>query len=180
MSGAVRRGGRVRTAAIAFGVAILVGALGGLATDIGPWYRGLVKPSWQPPDFLFGPVWTVLYVLIATSAVIGWHAAPGAAVRRWLLRSYVANAVLNVLWSVLFFAWQRPDWALMEVALLWASILVMMAVVRRASSKAAGMLLPYLAWVSFAAALNLAIVRLNGPFAGGLHDAAAAAVSRLV
>jgi translocator protein len=157
----LRRRQPVALAALA---ALAVAALGALATDLGPWYQNLRQPAWKPPDVLFGPAWTVIYTLTALSALLALQkTAPGAA-RRNLLVLFGLNATLNVLWSLLFFRFQRPDWALYQVVLFWASICVLILATARVSRLASGLLVPYLAWVSFAAALNLAVVRLNGPF----------------
>ncbi len=146
--------------AVAGLVAVAVASLGGALTDTGPWYRALNKPTWQPPDWLFGPVWTVIYALTAVSAAAAWRASDAKA-RRVVVALYGANAVLNVVWSLLFFHLQRPDWAMIEVVALWLSIAALIAVTIRWSHLVAILLTPYLAWVSFAAVLNLAIVRLN-------------------
>jgi translocator protein len=136
--------------------------LGGLVTDIGPWYHALHKPPWQPPDWLFGPAWTLIFILAATAAVIAWNAPMGSPPERTaLVLAYVANGVLNVTWSVLFFAMRRPDWALLEVSALWISIVVMIITVRALVPGAAWLLAPYLLWVTFASALNFSITRLN-------------------
>ena len=147
----------------AAGVTVL-GASGMLLTKIGPWYYALKKPSWQPPDWLFGPAWTVIFILEAASAVIGWHAArsPGAAMV--LIAAYVANGLLNILWSFLFFYRRRPDFALAEVGFLWLSIVAMMLVLHHEAGLVWIFLLPYLLWVSFASFLTYTIVRLNAPF----------------
>ena len=147
----------------AAGIAALVAALGGAATDLGPWYQGLAKPSWQPPDWLFGPIWTLIYALTGLAGVLAWVAAPRIGRRRIML-AFSLNALLNVAWSELFFRLHRPDWALAEVVLLWLSILAMIVVLARYATRASLLLVPYLAWVSFAALLNLQVVRLNGPF----------------
>ena len=144
--------------------AMAVAGIGGLMTDIGPWYLGLVKPSWQPPDWLFGPAWTLIFSLAAASGVIAWRAAPNQASREWMLALFALNAVLNVSWSLLFFKLKRPDWALMEVGFLWLSVALLIVVLGRYSRKASLLLAPYLVWIAFAAALNWATVRLNGPF----------------
>lgn len=152
-----------------FGIALLgavaVGVAGGLLTDIGPWYRALVKPSWQPPDWLFGPVWTTIFLLAAISAAMAWNNAPSGtrAMIAWL---FVLNGVLNMLWSLLFFHLKRPDWALWEVPLLWLSVLVLIVAILPWSRLAAWLLVPYLLWVAFAAYLNWTIVKLNAPFGG--------------
>ena len=145
---------------------LFVAGLGGAATDIGPWYYGLHKPSFQPPDWAFGPAWTAIYALAATAAVIGWRAARGAAARRRVIAAFALNALLNVLWSEMFFRLHRPDWALMESALLWLSVLLLIVLLAPIASLASWILAPYLAWVTFATALNFAVVRLNAPFGG--------------
>ena len=155
-----------RPIAIAAAAALAVALLGGLMTDIGPWYRGLQKPSWQPPDWAFGPAWTVIYALAAISGVIAWRDATSQQQRETMLMLFALNAFLNVLWSLLFFRLRRPDWALFEVGLLWLSVLLLIVVLGRYSRTAALLLVPYLLWVSFASTLNWATVRLNGPFGG--------------
>lgn len=147
--------------------AVAVGALGTAATDLSPWYRELVKPTWQPPDWLFGPAWTVIYALGALSAATAWNAARDRATRQRIILLFGANALFNVLWSELFFGLRRPDWALWEVVLLWLSIAVLIVAMRPISRMASWLLVPYLAWVTFAGILNLAVVRLNAPFGGG-------------
>lgn len=149
---------------IAAGVAILIGTLGGTLTDIGPWYQNLRKPSWQPPDWLFGPAWTLIFALATVSAVHAWRNARDRSEREWVVGLFALNGFLNVLWSTLFFKFRHPDWALVEVVFLWLSILLPMIVFWRFSKAASLYLLPYLAWVSFAAFLNYTIVKLNAPF----------------
>ncbi len=161
------RASRLRTLPLAAAAALAVAVLGGLVTDTGPWYQALRKPAWQPPDWLFGPVWTLIYALTAASGLLAWWAARDRSRKLAIAAAFAANAVLNVGWSWLFFGVRRPDWALAEVALLWLSVAAMMVVVGRVRTLAAWLLAPYLAWVGFAAVLNLAIVRLNGPFAAG-------------
>jgi tryptophan-rich sensory protein len=150
--------------AVAALAAIVVAGLGASATDIGPWYAALHKPSWQPPDWLFGPVWTLIYALTALAGIMAWRAAPSGRARSRILVLFAANALLNVLWSELFFHFRRPDLALMETVVFWASIIVLMAAVWPFSRPAAWVLVPYLAWVTFASVLNLVVVRLNAPF----------------
>ena len=158
------RSQKLKPIIIAALAAMAVAGIGGLMTDIGPWYLGLVKPSWQPPDWLFGPAWTLIFSLAAASGVIAWRAAPNQASREWMLALFALNAVLNVSWSLLFFKLKRPDWALMEVGFLWLSVALLIVVLGRYSRKASLLLAPYLVWIAFAAALNWATVRLNGPF----------------
>lgn len=150
---------------VAVGVAVFLGGFGGLMTPIGAWYRDLKKPSWQPPDWLFGPAWTVILGLAAWSAVIAWHAAPDAAARQSVVILFGVNALCHAAWSPLFFKLRRPDLALIEVVFLWASLVALVAGLWPISRTASLMIVPYLLWVSFAAFLNREIVRLNRPFA---------------
>ncbi len=144
--------------------ALCVAALGGLATEIGPWYRGLEKPPWNPPDWLFGPAWTLIYALTALAGVEAWQAARDSSQRRVLAVLFITNGALNILWSLLFFRLRRPDWALVEVGALWLSILLLVIYCGRLRRRTIAMLLPYLAWVSFAALLNASVVSRNAPF----------------
>lgn len=158
------RTSRWKAVAAAASAALAVAVLGGISTDIGPWYRSLVEPPWKPPDALFGPAWAVIYACAAVAGVKAWQRAESRAWREWMLGLFALNAFLNVSWSLLFFRLRRPDWALAEVGLLWLSILVLLVFLGRVSRTSGWLLVPYLAWVAFAAALNLAVVRLNGPF----------------
>ncbi len=155
---------RLTPVLVAAAAALGVAGLGALMTDLGPWYLGLRQPAWKPPDWLFGPAWTLIFALAALAGVMAWKRAPDRASREWLLVLFALNGFLNILWSLLFFRLQRPDWALLEVVFLWLSVLLLVGVVSRYAKAAAALLLVYLAWVTFAAALNLAVVRLNAPF----------------
>lgn len=152
-------------AIVAAAVALFLGIFGGLMTLIGPWYRNLRKPAWQPPDWLFGPAWTIILGLAAWSAVIAWNAAPDTSARTNVIILFATNAVFHALWSPLFFRARRPDWALIEVIFLWASLVALVVGLWPISSFASLLILPYLLWVSFAAWLNYTVVRLNRPFA---------------
>lgn len=149
---------------VAAGGAIALGGVGGLMTPIGPWYANLRKPRLQPPNWLFGPAWTVILGLAAWSAVEAWNAAANDAARTSVVVLFATNALFHLLWSPLFFRLRRPDWALIEVVFLWSSILALVVGLQQISPFASLLILPYLAWVSFAAWLNWAIVRLNQPF----------------
>ncbi len=140
---------------------IVVALLGGSMTDTGPWYQALNKPGWQPPGWLFGPAWTVIFAFVAIGATVAWRDAPSERKRQGLILLLCVNALLNVAWSFLFFQMQRPDWALMEVTVFWASILALIVYTLPYSRKAALYFAPYLAWVSFAAVLNWSVVSLN-------------------
>lgn len=127
----------------------------------GEWYDSLAKPSWNPPSWIFGPVWTVLYVLIAVSGFLLWRCRerPGA---RLALTFWAVQLVLNALWSWIFFGEHRTGLAFAEITLLLAAIVVTVVLAWRVRRSAGALLLPYLAWVAFAWALNLTLWRLNG------------------
>ena len=150
---------------VAAGVAVFLGAFGGLMTPIDGWYHNLRKPGLQPPNWLFGPAWTIILGLAAWSAVIAWDAAPDSAARTSVVILFATNAVFHSLWSPLFFRARRPDLALIEVVFLWASLVALVIGLWPISQFASLLIGPYLLWVSFAAWLNSAIVRLNRPFA---------------
>lgn len=144
--------------------AALVAILGATITDLGPWYQGLAKPSWNPPDWVFPIGWTLIYALNTGAVVSAWRAAPTPRVSDTVIGLFALNAFLNITWSMIFFRIQRPDWAFVEVLLLWLSILALIMYCGRYSRSAALLFTPYLIWVTFAAALNWAVVDLNGPF----------------
>ena len=146
---------------IAFLLAIAVGGIGGAVTEIGPWYFSLIKPTWQPPDWAFGPIWTLIYITTGIAGVRAWRLGDSRQ-RRLFLIALLINCGLNVLWSLLFFKMQRPDLSLIEVVALWLSIVPLILLPLRYSPRSSLLMLPYLAWVSVAAYLNLTIVRLNG------------------
>jgi translocator protein len=126
----------------------------------GAWYQELAKPAWTPPSWLFAPVWTVLYGMMAVAAWIVWR-QQGVAGAPAALSSFVAQLLLNTLWSWLFFGTQRPDLAMLDIMALWIAILLTAGAFWGRSRVAALLLVPYLLWVSFAAALNWSIWRLN-------------------
>jgi tryptophan-rich sensory protein len=144
-------------------VSVGTGALGGWITSdaVQTWYPTLNKPSWNPPNWLFAPVWTVLYVMMAIAAWLVWKKdARFAGVRAALILFFVQLA-LNLLWSALFFAARSPGLALIEVAVLWLAVAATLYAFITVSRPGGLLMLPYLAWVSFAAILNFAIWRLN-------------------
>jgi tryptophan-rich sensory protein len=126
----------------------------------GEWYAGLAKPSWNPPNVVFGPVWTVLYLAMGVAAWLVWKRA-GFQGAPWALGLFGVQLALNALWSFLFFGLQAPFVAFVEIVVLWLAILATTVAFWRVSTAAGVLLLPYLAWVAFAAALNLTLWRLN-------------------
>ncbi len=126
------------------------------------WYVMLRKPPWNPPNGLFGPVWTSLYTMMAVSAWLTWrHRANDPAAVRFAVGWFGMQLVLNALWSWVFFAWQQPGWAFVEILFLWMAIVATICSEWRISRIAALLMVPYLAWVTFAATLNGTIWRLN-------------------
>ncbi len=141
---------------------LAVGALGALATaqSVGTWYQTLAKPSFNPPDRVFAPVWTTLYILMAIAAWLAWRRA-GFERAQPALQLFALQLALNLGWSLLFFGARWIGGALIEVVLLWVAIAATIAAFRRHSQWAGILMMPYLAWVTFATALNFAIWRLN-------------------
>ncbi len=144
------------------GLGVLLAAIvGGLATPRGlqSWYGTLAKPSWNPPNWLFGPVWTILYILMATA---GTRVASSDHPQKNLaLGVFAAQLILNALWSWLFFGWRRIDLAFLEILLLVALIAANLILFLRIDRTAGLLLIPYLLWVAFASILNGTVWRLN-------------------
>jgi benzodiazapine receptor len=153
-----------RAVLVAAASALAVGAIGGGLTTIGPWYRGLHKPGWTPPDVAFGVIWTTIFAFTAVSGVTAWRGAKSLVTQEWIIGLFALNGFLNILWSLFFFHFQRPDWGLVEVVPFWLSILALMVFIARFSRLGSLLLAPYLVWVSVASLLNYQIVQLNGPF----------------
>jgi len=125
------------------------------------WYRQLQKPSWTPADQLFGRIWIALYLLMGVSLFIFLNKSRTAGQARVGIAVYLLQLLLNFGWPLIFFYLHAPGWALAELALLWISILLTILLFGRASKLAAGLLIPYLCWVSFAGYLNYTIWQLN-------------------
>jgi tryptophan-rich sensory protein len=126
----------------------------------GEWYAALNKPAWNPPSWIFGPVWTALYAMMALAAWLVWQRGGFAAQRR-PLGLFLAQLALNALWTPLFFGLRQPGVAFAETLLLWLAILATLLAFRPVSRTAVWLIAPYLAWVSFAAVLNLTLWKLN-------------------
>lgn len=147
---------------LCIGVCFAAAAIGAAFTspNVPGWYENLNKPPWTPPSWVFGPVWSLLYLLMGISAWLVWRRTGlGAAVLPLTL--FGIQLLLNVAWSVLFFGLRSPGAALIDIVLLWFAILATVIAFWWRSAPAAWLMLPYLAWVSFAVALNLAIWNLN-------------------
>ena len=143
-------------------VCLGAGGLGAWATtpEIDGWYRTIAKPAWNPPDRVFGPVWTSLYLMMAIAGWLVWKrdGFRNAAVP---LTLFGVQLVFNVGWSWIFFGLHQPGWAFAEMVVLWATIAATTILFFRRSKPAGWLFVPYLAWVTFAAALNFALWRLN-------------------
>jgi tryptophan-rich sensory protein len=139
----------------------LAAGLGSLLTMVSleSWYTGLAKPSWNPPPWVFGPVWTALYAMMAVAGWLVWRRHKTA--RRLALRWFAVQLALNVGWSAVFFGLQMPGLAFVEILALCFAIAATLTTFWQVSRPAGILLVPYLLWVSFAVALNLAIWRLN-------------------
>jgi len=140
-------------------VCFAAAGVGSLFTP-GEWYVTLRKPAWTPPGYLFGPVWTLLYALMGTAAWLIWTRF-GFADARTALTLFIVQLILNAVWSWLFFGLHNPGLAFFELLLLWVAILATVIAFWQKRADAGALLLPYLAWVTFAAVLNFAIWRLN-------------------
>ncbi len=149
---------------IAAAAALVVATIGGLLTDLGPWYKGLVQPRWKPPDWAFGPIWTLIFAAAAAAGALAWQHAPNDASRLCMVLQFALNGALNILWSVLYFRLKRPDWALAELVLLWLSVLGLIVAMAPYSPGSSWLLVPYLLWVAIAGCLNVETIRLNRPF----------------
>ena len=135
-------------------------SIGGAFFSPADWYDGLRKPSFNPPGWVFGPVWTLLYAMMGTSAWLVWR-RQGFKGARGALGLFLLQLALNAAWTPLFFGLQRPGAALVVIVLLWACIALTVVAFRKHSARAAALLLPYLAWVSFASILNASLWWLN-------------------
>lgn len=141
-------------------VCLVTGGLGGWATaqSVTDWYPMLVKPSWNPPNWIFSPVWTALYLMMAVAAWLVWRSDGNI---RGAMILFFSQLALNFAWSFLFFGARSPWLGLMDIAMLWLALIITVIAFFQKSAAAGLLMLPYLAWVSFAAILNLAIWRLN-------------------
>ena len=142
------------------GLSLAAGVVGGGAVGPGAWYARLDRPPWTPPDWVFGPVWTALYVLMGVAAWMVWS-RPDRPGRRTALVLFLGQLVLNVLWSWMFFGWHRLGAAAVEVVVLLAAIAATALAFRRVHRPAALLLVPYLVWVAYATALTIEIWRRN-------------------
>lgn len=124
------------------------------------WYPTLAKPNWTPPAWVFGPVWTVLYCMMGVAGFLVWKRG-GFAAARVAMALFFVQLIFNAGWSIVFFGLRRPGWGVVEIVALWLAIVATTVAFHRVSQPAGWLFAPYLAWTTFAAALNVAIWRLN-------------------
>lgn len=148
---------------IVIAVSELAGIIGSVFTvsAIPNWYSTLIKPALNPPSWVFGPVWTMLYALMGIAAFLVWKNGWERKDVKMALGVFGIQLFLNAIWSIIFFGLQSPGWALVDIVLLWLAIVWTMVVFYKISKSAAWLLVPYILWVSFAAYLNYAIWALN-------------------
>jgi translocator protein len=139
---------------------VVLAVAGGVLTKLTPWYDALRKPGWKPPDWAFGPIWTVVFGFLVFAIAYAWHAAD-AAQRSAMLWALGINGVLNIAWSGIFFTMKNPPLAMAELVLFWLSIVALIYVLGGISRTAGFLLLPYICWVTAAGVLNYQIARLN-------------------
>lgn len=145
---------------LAFIAVNLAAAMTGGFFRPGAWYETLSKPPWTPPNWLFAPAWTLLYATVAYAGYVFWMSTTPAE-RLWPLAIYAAQLVFNAAWSALFFGARRMDLALVDAVLMWIAILATIVAFYPASPTASWLMVPYLLWVAFAAALNYSLLRRN-------------------
>jgi tryptophan-rich sensory protein len=145
-------------ALLVFLVLVAAVAVSGAVFKPGVWYEGLTKPDWTPPSWLFPPVWTLLYIAVAVAGWLVWTRAPSSPA----MAAWAAQLVLNAAWSWLFFGLHRMDLGLADIGLLWLAIGAFVILAWPISMLASLLFVPYWVWVSYAGALNLALLRLNG------------------
>jgi len=149
--------------AIAIIVCEAAGGLGSLFTisAISNWYATLIKPALNPPAWIFGPVWTTLYLLMGIAAFLVWNKGWDRKDVRKALYVFLLQLVLNAIWSIIFFGLHSPLWAFVDIVAMWLAIVWTMILFYKVSKPAMWLLLPYILWVSFAAYLNYSILMLN-------------------
>ncbi|MFK8253976.1 TspO/MBR family protein [Ancylobacter terrae] len=148
---------------LALGLCLAVGAIGSLATapQIPTWYAGLAKPGWTPPDFVFPVVWTLLYVMMAVALWRLWDRHPPGPARATAIRLFALQLALNFIWTPVFFGLEAIGWGVAIILALWLAIAAAIWAAARVDRPAAWLLVPYLGWVSYASALNIAIFMMN-------------------
>jgi tryptophan-rich sensory protein len=141
-----------------------LGSLGGIFTapEIQGWFLHLNKPLWNPPNWLFAPVWTTLYLLMGIALYLIWKTKAEQDKKQWAIIIFIVQFALNTLWSFIFFKQHQVGWAFVEIMVMWLAILCTIIAFSRMNKTAAWLLVPYISWVSFAGVLNYCIWQMNG------------------
>lgn len=152
----------MRKLAVSILACVLLGSLDSIFTapSIGTWYASLAKPAFTPPNWLFAPVWTALFVLMGIALYLVWEKYPSAK-SKFAMQVFAVQFTLNVLWSALFFGLRSPLYGFVEIVVFWLAIAATIALFYRVSRLAAYLLVPYIVWVTIAAALNYSVMVLN-------------------
>ncbi len=148
---------------ISIAIPLIIGGTSGFftATGVESWYQAINKPSWNPPGWIFGPVWTTLYVLMGIALFLVWKADASPELKKIAIILFAVQLALNFCWSFIFFYQQQPGWALVEIIVMWVFILFTIFAFAQVNKTAAWLLVPYISWVSFAVILNYTIWKLN-------------------
>lgn len=148
---------------ISIAIPLAVGGISGLFTVTGveSWYQTINKPSWNPPSWVFGPVWTTLYVMMGVALFLVWKSGSSDILKRTAIILFAVQLMLNFFWSFIFFNQHQVGWALVEIIVMWIFILLTILAFGNISKVAAWLLVPYISWVSFATILNYTIWKLN-------------------
>ena len=148
---------------LAIALPLTIGAVAGFFTSLSVkgWYSTVIKPSFNPPDWVFAPVWTLLYIMMGIAFYIIWNKDTAKLLKRKAMLFYFAQLILNFTWSLVFFYAEQPGWALVNIILLCSMIAATIYWFSKISTTATWLLIPYILWVSFATVLNFAIWKLN-------------------
>lgn len=148
---------------ISLAIPLVVGGASGFFTVSGveSWYQTINKPSWNPPNNIFGPVWTSLYILMGIALFLVWKADTSSELKKIAFTLFAIQMVLNFFWSIIFFKLHQPGWALVEIIAMWVFILLTIFAFAQVNKTAAWLLVPYISWVSFATILNYTIWKIN-------------------
>ena len=148
---------------ISIAIPLAVGTSAGFftATAVDNWYQTINKPSWNPPNWVFAPVWTMLYVMMGIALFLVWKSDASDILKKTAFTLFAAQLILNFFWSFIFFNQHQPGWALVEIIFMWIFILLTIFTFAQVSKTAGWLLVPYISWVSFATILNYTIWQLN-------------------
>jgi translocator protein len=148
---------------IAIAIPLIVGGISGFFTvsSVGGWYQTINKPSWNPPNWIFGPMWTTLYVMMGIALFLVWKTDTSTELKKIAIILFAVQLILNFFWSFIFFNQHQPGWALADIIAMWCCILLTIFAFAQVNKTAAWLLVPYISWVSFAGILNYTIWRLN-------------------